>query len=143
MTELVDAHGRPRVVVTGMGVKTPAGIDVDSFWATVRAGRGTAETIQRFDPSELPVRFAGEVLDFDPAAYFGPKEVRRIDRVTQLGLRRGRRRHQRRRRARRRPEPRARSSPRTGVGGLETHGGERGDLPRAGREPGQPVLRAR
>ena len=63
MVDLVDAHGRPRVVVTGMGVKTPAGVTIDSFWDTVCAGRGTARTIERLDASELPVRFAGEVLE--------------------------------------------------------------------------------
>src|SRR3954447_7760527 len=86
MVDLVDAHGRPRVVVTGMGVKTPAGVTVESLWDAVRAGRGTAKTIERFDPTELPVRFAGEVRDFDPEPYFGPKEVRRVDRFTQLGF---------------------------------------------------------
>jgi 3-oxoacyl-[acyl-carrier-protein] synthase II len=82
----LDHRGRPRVVVTGLGVKTPAGTDVDSFWATVRAGRATAAPIERFDASDLPVRFAGEVRDFDPVPYFGPKEARRNDRVTQLGF---------------------------------------------------------
>jgi len=86
MVDLVDAHGRPRVVVTGMGVKTPAGVTVESLWEAVRAGRGTAKTIERFDASELPVRFAGEVLEYDPAPYFNPKEVRRVDRFTQLGF---------------------------------------------------------
>ena len=82
----LDARGRPRVVVTGMGVKTPAGVDVDTLWATVCAGKGAAARIERFDPSELPVQFAGEVLDLDPEKYFGPKEVRRVDRFTQLGF---------------------------------------------------------
>jgi 3-oxoacyl-[acyl-carrier-protein] synthase II len=82
----LDHAGRPRVVVTGVGVKTPAGTDVDSFWARLRSGDATARTVQGFDPSPLPVRFAGEVLDFDPVAYFGPKESRRQDRVTQLGF---------------------------------------------------------
>jgi 3-oxoacyl-[acyl-carrier-protein] synthase II len=86
MTALTDSNGRPRVVVTGMGVKTPAGVDVDTMWATVCAGRGTAAVIERFDPTELPVRFAGEVRDYDPDPYFGPKEVRRVDRFTQLGF---------------------------------------------------------
>ena len=86
MVDLVDAHGRPRVVVTGMGVKTPAGVTVESLWEAVRAGRGAAKTIERFDASELPVRFAGEVLEYDPALYFNPKEVRRVDRFTQLGF---------------------------------------------------------
>ena len=82
----VDSHGRPRVVVTGMGVKTPAGVDVESLWSRVCAGQGAAKRIERFDPSELPVQFAGEVLEYDPTAYFGPKEVRRVDRFTQLGF---------------------------------------------------------
>jgi 3-oxoacyl-[acyl-carrier-protein] synthase II len=86
MTELVDSHGRPRVVVTGMGVKTPAGVDPATLWERVQAGKGTAKRIERFDPSELPVRFAGEVLEYEPEAYFGPKEIRRVDRFTQLGF---------------------------------------------------------
>ena len=85
-TDLLDHRGRPRVVVTGIGAKTPAGQDVDTLWRTVSAGIGTAGPIERWDPSELPVRFACEVKDFDPTTYFGPKEARRQDRVTQLGF---------------------------------------------------------
>jgi 3-oxoacyl-[acyl-carrier-protein] synthase II len=81
-----DQEGRARVVVTGVGVKTPAGTDVDGFWEQLRAGDATGRTIESFDASDLPVRFAGEVLDFDPVPYFGPKESRRQDRVTQLGF---------------------------------------------------------
>jgi 3-oxoacyl-[acyl-carrier-protein] synthase II len=69
-----------------MGVKTPAGNDLATFWTTIAAGRSMAATITRFDPSPLPVRFGCEVRDFDPAAYLGPKESRRVDRVTQLGF---------------------------------------------------------
>jgi 3-oxoacyl-[acyl-carrier-protein] synthase II len=83
--DYLDARGRPRVVVTGMGVKTPAGTTVDSMWATVRAGKGAARRIRRWDPSNIPVQIAGEV-DFDPVDYFGPKEVRRQDRFTLLGF---------------------------------------------------------
>ena len=83
---LQDASGRPRVAVTGMGVKTPAGVTVDAIWKSVLAGQGTAKRIERFDPSELPVQFAGEVLEYEPEQYFGPKEVRRVDRFTQLGF---------------------------------------------------------
>lgn len=82
----LDARGRPRVAITGIGVKTPAGADVATMWDTVRAGRGTAGPIRRWDPEGLPVRIAGEVLDFEPEQYFGPKEVRRQDRVTLLGF---------------------------------------------------------
>ena len=84
--DFLDARGRPRVAVTGMGVKTPAGTDLDTLWTTVTAGQGTAGTIERWDASALPVQFACEVKDFDATPYFGPKEVRRQDRVTQLGF---------------------------------------------------------
>jgi 3-oxoacyl-[acyl-carrier-protein] synthase II len=82
----LDQRGRPRVVVTGVGVKTPAGNDVASFWEQLRAGRASAHTIESFDPAGLSITFAGEVRDFDPVEYFGPKEARRQDRVTQLGF---------------------------------------------------------
>jgi len=82
----LDQRGRPRVVVTGIGVKTPAGNDVASFWEQLRAGRASARTIESFDPSGLSITFAGEVRDFDAVEYFGPKEARRQDRVTQLGF---------------------------------------------------------
>ncbi len=82
----VNQRGRPRVVVTGLGVKTPAGNDVASFWEQLCAGRASARRIESFDPAELPIKFAGEVRDFDAVQYFGPKEARRQDRVTQLGF---------------------------------------------------------
>jgi 3-oxoacyl-[acyl-carrier-protein] synthase II len=82
----VDQRGRPRVVVTGLGVKTPAGNDVASFWEQLCAGRASARRIESFDPADLSITFAGEVRDFDAVEYFGPKEARRQDRVTQLGF---------------------------------------------------------
>ncbi|HEY7105154.1 MAG TPA: beta-ketoacyl-ACP synthase II [Acidimicrobiia bacterium] len=82
----LDARGRTRVAVTGIGLKTPAGTDVATVWETVCAGRSMAGRISRWDASQLPVQIAGEVRDFDATPYFGPKEVRRQDRVTQLGL---------------------------------------------------------
>src|SRR3954470_1327712 len=86
MTTSIDHRGRPRVAITGLGVKTPAGQDLDTFWSTLAAGRSRAATIQRYDPSPMPVRIGCEVPDFDPTAYLGPKEARRVDRVTQLGV---------------------------------------------------------
>jgi 3-oxoacyl-[acyl-carrier-protein] synthase II len=83
---MVDHRGRPRVAVTGLGLKTPAGNDVASFWETVLAGQSMAANITSFDTSYLPVRFACQVKDFDGVAYLGPKEVRRVDRNAQLGF---------------------------------------------------------
>jgi 3-oxoacyl-[acyl-carrier-protein] synthase II len=74
------------VVVTGMGVKTPAGCDLPTFWETLLEGRSAAGPITRFDTTDHPVTFACEVGDFDPEAYLGPKEPRRTDRVAQLGF---------------------------------------------------------
>jgi beta-ketoacyl-acyl-carrier-protein synthase II len=86
MSEANDHRGRPRVVVTGVGLHTPAGAGLEANWNTILAGRSVAGPIQRFDPSDLSVRFACEVRDFDPVSYLGPKEARRVDRGTQLGF---------------------------------------------------------
>ena len=77
-----------RAVITGMGVKTPAGCDIDSFWERVKSGKPTARVITNFDATELTVRFACEVNDEDLAIdkYVNPKEARRWDRFTQLGI---------------------------------------------------------
>ncbi|HWC10347.1 MAG TPA: beta-ketoacyl-ACP synthase II [Acidimicrobiales bacterium] len=77
---------RHRVAVTGMGVKSPAGCDLESFWATLLAGRSCAGPIRRIDASALPVGFACEIPDFDPEPYLGYKEARRTDRVAQVGF---------------------------------------------------------
>ena len=78
---------RIRVAVVGMGVKTPAGLDLDSFWDALASGRSAAAPLRRIDGSDLPVGFGCEVgEDFDPVAYLGPKEVRRADRVAHLGF---------------------------------------------------------
>ena len=78
--DATDARGRPRVAVTGIGVKTPAGTSVDALASRLRSGQSTAATIQRFDPSPLAVRIGCEVIDFDPTTYLGAKEARRVDR---------------------------------------------------------------
>jgi 3-oxoacyl-[acyl-carrier-protein] synthase II len=77
---------RTRVAVTGMGVKSPAGNDLETFWSTLLSGSSAAGPITLFDVSEHPVTFACEVREFDPVTYLGAKEVRRVDRVTQLGF---------------------------------------------------------
>jgi 3-oxoacyl-[acyl-carrier-protein] synthase II len=82
----LDHRGRPRVVVTGIGLKSPAGLDLETFWDNVLSARPQAAPIQRFDASEFPVTFACEVKDFDPLVYADAKEARRLDRVTQFAL---------------------------------------------------------
>ena len=75
-----------RVVVTGLGVVTPLGIGVDSYWANVQAGRSGVKTISAFDPSDLPTQIAATVDDFDPERWINRKEARRMDRSTQMAV---------------------------------------------------------
>jgi 3-oxoacyl-[acyl-carrier-protein] synthase II len=86
MMAAVDHRGRPRVVVTGIGVKAPTGQTVQDFWDGLVAGHSTAAPVTLFDASDHSVDMACEVRDFDGAAVVGPKEVRRTDRATLLGL---------------------------------------------------------
>ncbi|MBA2627669.1 MAG: beta-ketoacyl-ACP synthase II [Gemmatimonadales bacterium] len=75
-----------RVVVTGMGLVTPLGNDVDSTWSALLAGRSGAAPITKFDPSALQVRFACEVKGFDPLQYIDRKEAKRYDLFVQFAL---------------------------------------------------------
>ncbi|HXF68267.1 MAG TPA: beta-ketoacyl-ACP synthase II [Thermoflexus sp.] len=75
-----------RVVVTGMGAITPLGNDVETFWQNVVAGRSGVGPITLFDASAMKTRIAAEVRDFNPEAWFGRKEARRMDRYVQFAL---------------------------------------------------------
>ena len=86
MAEHVDEQGRARVVVTGTGVISPMGHTTDESWDSMIEGRSGIGPITQFDASELPVRIAGEVKDFDPGKYMNPKEARRIARISQLAI---------------------------------------------------------
>jgi 3-oxoacyl-[acyl-carrier-protein] synthase II len=79
-----------RVVVTGLGVVTPLGHQVDTFWANLIAGQCGIARIARFDPSQFDCQIAAEVKDFDPLPAFPtPKEIRRTDRFSQFGVHAG------------------------------------------------------
>jgi 3-oxoacyl-[acyl-carrier-protein] synthase II len=65
-----------RVVITGTGAVTPLGNDMETTWSGLLAGRSGIDTIHAFDPSDFPVRIAGEVKEYDPAGAASPKDVR-------------------------------------------------------------------
>ena len=75
-----------RVVVTGLGLVTPVGNDVESTWSALLAGRSGAAPIAKFDASALQVRFACEVKNFDPLQYIDRKESRRLDLFAQFAI---------------------------------------------------------
>jgi len=68
-----------RVVITGVGLVSPLGIGTRENWDGLVAGRSGVGPITRFDTSEYPARIAGEVRNFDPAAYSPAKEVKKSD----------------------------------------------------------------
>ena len=77
-------NGRRRVVVTGLGMVSPLGNDVETSWANLVAGESGAATIEQFDASEFPVHFAAELKDFDPTIWIDRKQARRMDRFAQM-----------------------------------------------------------
>ena len=81
-----NQSGSRRVVVTGMGVVTPIGNDVPTFWPALLAGTSGAARIVSFDTSDLEVQIGAEVKGFEPSQRLDPKLVRRTDRFVQLGL---------------------------------------------------------
>jgi 3-oxoacyl-[acyl-carrier-protein] synthase II len=72
--------------VTGLGAVSPVGNDVQSSWEALLAGRSGIGPITRFDASGLGCRIAGEVRNFDLAAYIPPKEARRMDTFIHFGI---------------------------------------------------------
>src|SRR5256714_7442362 len=75
-----------RVAVTGLGAVTPIGNDAPSTWRAALAGESGIDWIRAFDASELPVKVAAEVKDFDLAGIASPKEVRKLERNVLLSL---------------------------------------------------------
>ena len=80
------AADRRRVVITGMGLITALGNDVESSWAGLLEGRSGIRRIEAFDPSRVSSQVAGEVRDFDASHVLDRKELRRTDRYIAFGL---------------------------------------------------------
>ncbi len=76
-----------RVVVTGLGVVSPLGNDLETFWSQLLAGQCGVDKIRSFDASGFDTQIAAEVKNFDPTPAFpSPKEIRRTDRFSQFGV---------------------------------------------------------
>ena len=75
-----------RVVITGLGIVSPIGNDIDSAWNSAVNGKGGIGPITRFDPSELNSHIAGEVKDFDVTQYMPAKEARQMDTFIHYGI---------------------------------------------------------
>jgi len=75
-----------RVVITGLGVVSPVGSNLETFWENITAGKSGIGKITKFDASNYPVQIAAEVKDFNPADYFDKREVRRLDPFIQFAV---------------------------------------------------------
>jgi 3-oxoacyl-[acyl-carrier-protein] synthase II len=75
-----------RVVITGMGAITPLGNNVETFWENIKKGKCGIDFIKSFDVSEFKVKIAAEVKDFNPADVMDFKELKRMDRFSQMGI---------------------------------------------------------
>ncbi len=77
---------RKRVVVTGMGIISPVGNTVETFWDSLRASRVGVGKLTRFDTSDYRVKLAAEVHDFDPEAYMDFKEAKKMELFSQYAV---------------------------------------------------------
>ncbi len=76
-----------RVVVTGLGIISPVGNDVLSFWGALKAGKGGVGPLTSFDPANFDSQIAAEVKGFDPHLYKIPaKEIRRLEKFVQYSI---------------------------------------------------------
>ena len=75
-----------RVVVTGLGIVSPLGNDLDTTWSNIISGKSGAGRITKFDPADFSTTFAAELKGYDEVSGLSPKEIRRIDPFIQYAL---------------------------------------------------------
>ncbi|WP_076536214.1 beta-ketoacyl-ACP synthase II [Shewanella sp. UCD-KL21] len=75
-----------RVVITGLGLVTPVGNDVESSWQSLLAGKSGIAPITKFDATDFGTRFSGSVKDFDVEQYMSRKDARKMDLFIQYGM---------------------------------------------------------
>ena len=78
--------GRRRVVITGMGIKSPVGNDIETAWSHIVEGRSGIKPVTHFDASSFATRIAGEVRDFNIEDYISAKDARKMDPFIHYGI---------------------------------------------------------
>ena len=74
------------VVITGIGILSPVGLDAPSSWAALLAGTSGVAPIEGFDPARIDVRIACELKGFDPESVMERKEARKLDRCSLVAV---------------------------------------------------------
>ena len=72
-----------RVVVTGLGTVTSLGLDVDTYWSNILAGKSGVSHIERVDVSDITAKIGAEIKNFDIEEYMSRRDARRLDRSSQ------------------------------------------------------------
>jgi len=75
-----------RVVVTGLGVVSALGTEIDEFWNAIKEGKCGITMVTKFDASNMPTKVAAEIKDFDPTKYIDKKEAKRMDPYCQYAM---------------------------------------------------------
>lgn len=75
-----------KAVITGMGIVSPLGNDIDSFWTAIKSGKSGLGPITRFDASAFDAKIAAEVKGFDPSSYMDKKDARKMALFTQFAV---------------------------------------------------------
>ncbi|AFM01563.1 3-oxoacyl-(acyl-carrier-protein) synthase II [Desulfitobacterium dehalogenans ATCC 51507] len=77
---------KKRAVITGMGVVSPVGNNLEKFWDSLIGGQSGIDVVTRFDVGDMPTKVAAEIKDFEPTDWLDRKESRHMDRFTQLAM---------------------------------------------------------
>ncbi len=83
---MTDSTKKDKVVVTGIGVMSPVGVGIDTFWKSIVNGKSGISPITRFNTERYPTRIAGEIKDFDPGEYMPDNLADSLCRYSQFGL---------------------------------------------------------
>ena len=75
-----------KVVVTGMGAVSGAGVGVAALWAAARSGQSAVDKVQLQRDGKITVRIASQLKDFDPAHYLTPAQINLCDRFSQFAI---------------------------------------------------------
>ena len=82
----MGSNDNRRVVVTGLGIISALGLDLDKFWNNLISGKSGVSRIEKFNVDKIASKIAAQVLDFDPKDYMDFKEIKRMDRFAQFAV---------------------------------------------------------
>ena len=83
---MTDKNNERRIVVTGLGIISPLGLEIDKFWENLISGKPGVSKIEHFDVEKIASRIAAQIKDFNPEDYIDYKQAKRMDRFTQFAI---------------------------------------------------------